>query len=403
VIPAHYQFDTFHGKRIHLGVTGSIAAYKALDLTRAFLHLHLQVGATLTASAQKFVTELSFSALGAEPLYSGMFASGANFDHLEPSVADAFIIAPATANILAKMAHGLADDLLSCQILAFPGPVLVAPAMNPRMWNAPATRHNWAILGERGVIRIEPDCGNVACGDTGQGRLAPMDEIFVRTLAALSPQDLRGKKIMLTLGPTREYFDKARFWSNPSTGTMGAAIAVAATLRGAEVTAITGPVDIRLPSMINKIPVITARDMFQAASDIFPSQDIGCFTAAVADYRPPACPAGKYKKNGQPLSLSFESNPDILATLSRSKKTGQQTIGFAAEAQDLERNAALKLDKKNLDLIIANPIDESGSGFASATNRVVVMDRHGRKESWPQLPKTEIAWRIWDWISMNTP
>ncbi len=403
MIPAHYQFDTFHGKRIHLGVTGSIAAYKALDLTRAFLHLHLQVGATLTASAQKFVTELSFSALGAEPLYSGMFASGANFDHLEPSVADAFIIAPATANILAKMAHGLADDLLSCQILAFPGPVLVAPAMNPRMWNAPATRHNWVILGERGVIRIEPDCGNVACGDTGQGRLAPMDEIFVRTLAALSPQDLRGKKIMLTLGPTREYFDKARFWSNPSTGTMGAAIAVAAALRGAEVTAITGPVDIRLPSMINKIPVITARDMFQAASDIFPSQDIGCFTAAVADYRPPACPAGKYKKNGQPLSLSFESNPDILATLSRSKKTGQQTIGFAAEAQDLERNAALKLDKKNLDLIIANPIDESGSGFASATNRVVVMDRHGRKESWPQLPKTEIAWRIWDWISMNTP
>lgn len=403
MIPAHYQFDTFHGKRIHLGVTGSIAAYKALDLTRAFLHLHLQVGATLTASAQKFVTELSFSALGAEPLYSGMFASGANFDHLEPSVADAFIIAPATANILAKMAHGLADDLLSCQILAFPGPVLVAPAMNPRMWNAPATRYNWAILGERGMIRIEPDCGNVACGDTGQGRLAPMDEIFVRTLAALSPQDLRGKKIMLTLGPTREYFDKARFWSNPSTGTMGAAIAVAAALRGAEVTAITGPVDIRLPSMINKIPVITARDMFQAASDIFPSQDIGCFTAAVADYRPPACPAGKYKKNGQPLSLSFESNPDILATLSRSKKTGQQTIGFAAEAQDLERNAALKLDKKNLDLIIANPIDESGSGFASATNRVVVMDRHGRKESWPQLPKTEIAWRIWDWISMNTP
>ncbi|MGE4441016.1 MAG: bifunctional phosphopantothenoylcysteine decarboxylase/phosphopantothenate--cysteine ligase CoaBC [Desulfomicrobium sp.] len=403
MIPTHYQFDTFHGKRIHLGVTGSIAAYKALDLTRAFLHLHLQVGATLTASAQKFVTELSFSALGAEPLYTGMFASGANFDHLEPSVADAFIIAPATANILAKMAHGLADDLLSCQILAFPGPVLVAPAMNPRMWSAPATRHNWELLGARGVIRIEPDCGNVACGDTGQGRLAPMDEIFVRTLAALSPQDLRGKRVMLTLGPTREYFDKARFWSNPSSGTMGAAIAIAAALRGAEVTAITGPVDIRLPSMIKKIPVITARDMFQAASDIFPSQDIGCFTAAVADYRPPACPSGKYKKNGQPLSISFETNPDILATLSCAKKTGQQTIGFAAEAQDLERNAALKLDKKNLDLIVANPIDETGSGFASVTNRVVVMDRYGRKESWPQLPKTEIAWRIWDWISMNTP
>ena len=403
MIPAHYQFDTFHGKRIHLGVTGSIAAYKALDLTRAFLHLHLRVGVTLTSAAQKFVTELSFGALGAEPLYTSMFAQGADFDHLEPSVADAFVIVPATANILAKMAHGIADDLLSCQILAYPGPVLAAPAMNPRMWSAQATRHNWATLGERGVIRIAPDCGSVACGDTGQGRLAAMEEIFIRTLAALSPQDLRGKKIMLTLGPTREYFDKARFWSNPSSGVMGACLAIAAALRGAEVTAITGPVDIALPSMIRRIPVGTAREMFEAACDIFPSQDMGCFTAAVADYRPPACPEGKFKKNGQGLSLTFESNPDILATLSSGKKPHQQTIGFAAEAQNLEDNAAKKLVHKNLDLIVANPIDESGSGFASSTNRVLVMDRHGRKESWPQLPKTEIAWRIWDWISMNTP
>jgi len=403
VIPAHYQFDTFHGKRIHLGITGSIAAYKALDLTRAFLHLHLQVGVTLTESARKFVTELSFGALGADPLYTDMFAGGADFDHLEPSVADAFLVVPATANIIAKMSCGIADDLLSCQLLAYPGPVLVAPAMNPRMWSAPATRRNWSVLGERGITRIEPECGNVACGDTGQGRLAALDEIFVHTLAALSPQDLRGKKIMLTLGPTREYFDKARFWSNPSSGIMGASLAVAAALRGAEVTAVTGPVDIALPSMIKRVPVVTARDMFEAATDIFPSQDIGCFTAAVADFRPPSCPMGKYKKNGEPLSLTFESNPDILATLSTAKKSWQQTIGFAAESQDLEHNAALKLRKKNLDLLIANPIDEAGAGFAAATNRVLVMDRHGRKEAWPQLPKTEIAWRIWDWISMNTP
>ena len=403
MIPAHYQFDTFHGKRIHLGITGSIAAYKALDLTRAFLHLHLQVGVTLTESARKFVTELSFGALGADPLYTDMFAGGADFDHLEPSVADAFLVVPATANIIAKMSCGIADDLLSCQLLAYPGPVLVAPAMNPRMWSAPATRRNWSVLGERGITRIEPECGNVACGDTGQGRLAALDEIFVHTLAALSPQDLRGKKIMLTLGPTREYFDKARFWSNPSSGIMGASLAVAAALRGAEVTAVTGPVDIALPSMIKRVPVVTARDMFEAATDIFPSQDIGCFTAAVADFRPPSCPMGKYKKNGEPLSLTFESNPDILATLSTAKKSWQQTIGFAAESQDLEHNAALKLRKKNLDLLIANPIDEAGAGFAAATNRVLVMDRHGRKEAWPQLPKTEIAWRIWDWISMNTP
>jgi phosphopantothenoylcysteine decarboxylase/phosphopantothenate--cysteine ligase len=403
VIPAHYQFDTFHGKRIHLGITGSIAAYKALDLTRAFLQLHLQVGVTLTESARKFVTDLSFGALGADPLYTDMFAGGADFDHLEPSVADAFLVVPATANIIAKMSCGIADDLLSCQLLAYAGPVLVAPAMNPRMWSAPATRRNWSVLCERGITRIEPECGNVACGDTGQGRLAALDEIFVHTLAALSPQDLRGKKIMLTLGPTREYFDKARFWSNPSSGIMGASLAVAAALRGAEVTAVTGPVDIALPSMIKRVPVVTARDMFEAATDIFPSQDVGCFTAAVADFRPPSCPMGKYKKNGEPLSLTFESNPDILATLSTAKKSWQQTIGFAAESQDLEHNAALKLRKKNLDLLIANPIDEAGAGFAAATNRVLVMDRHGRKEAWPQLPKTEIAWRIWDWISMNTP
>lgn len=403
MIPAHYQFDTFHGKRVHLGVTGSIAAYKALDLTRAFLHLHLQVGVTLTDSARKFVTDLSFAALGADPLYTDLFAHGANFDHLEPSVADVFIVAPATANIMAKMAHGIADDLLSCQLLAYPGPILVAPAMNPRMWSAPATRVNWITLGQRGIVGIEPECGSVACGDTGQGRLACLDEIFIHLLAALSPQDLRGRKIMITLGPTHEYFDQARFWSNPSTGVMGACLAVAAALRGAEVTAITGPVDIALPSMIRRIPVVTARDMFEAAADVFPSQDIGCFAAAVADFRPPASPTGKFKKSGQPLSLTFEPNADILATLSTAKKPEQQTIGFAAESQDLEANARLKLGRKNLDLIVANPIDEPGAGFASSTNRVVVMDRHGRQESWPLLPKTEVAWRIWDWISMNTP
>jgi len=403
VIPAHYLFDTFHGKRVHLGVTGSIAAYKALDLTRAFLRLNIQVGATLTESARRFVTDLSFGALGADPLFTDMFTSGADFDHLEPAVADAFVVAPATANILAKMAHGLADDLLSCQLLAYPGPVLAAPAMNPRMWSAPATRHNWEVLGQRGVVRIEPECGDVACGDTGQGRLAPIEEIFIRTLAALSPQDMRGKKVMLTLGPTREYFDRVRFWSNPSTGTMGACLAIAAALRGAEVTVVTGPVDLPLPAMIRRIPVTSAREMFEAAGDVFPSQDIGCFTAAVADFRPPACELGKFKKGGAPLALTFEPNPDILATLSGSKKPGQVTIGFAAEAQDLERNAAGKLERKNLDLIVANPVDEAGAGFATPTNRVLVMDRHGRRESWPQLPKTEIAWRIWDWILMNTP
>ncbi len=401
MIPEHYFFNTFHGKRIQIGVTGSVAAYKALELARAFLRLEMRVGVTLTESARQFVTQLSFASLGADPVQTSLFSSGADYDHLEPSVADAFVVAPATANMLAKMACGLADDILSCQLLAYGGPVVVAPAMNPRMWAAPATRANLETLARRGVVCVPPDCGNVACGDFGQGRLAPLDEIFVHAISALAPQDLRGKKIMLTLGPTHEYFDPARFWSNPSSGLMGAALAVSAALRGAEVTAVTGPTAISLPSIVNRIPVVSARQMLEAAADCFPQQDIGCFTAAVADFRPPQCLTEKYKKDGQPLSLTFEPNPDILATLSLAKKPGQQTIGFAAEAQQLEANARAKLQRKNLDMIIANPINEQGAGFGTTTNRVLVMDRHGRQESWPQLPKTEIAWRIWDWICMN--
>lgn len=402
MIPEHYLFDTFHGKRIHLGVTGSIAAYKALELTRAFLQLHIRVGATLTASAQQFITPLSLSALGADPLYTDLFAEGENFNHLEPGSADAFVVAPATANILAKMSHGLADDILSCQLLAFPGPVVLAPAMNPRMWANPATQGNIHTLMERGARLVGPVGGHVACGDTGTGRLAELDEIFIHTLAALAPQDLAGQRIMLTLGPTREFFDKVRFWSNPSTGYMGASLAVAAALRGAHVTAIHGPIAIKLPSLIQTVPVVSARDMFAAAQDIFPSQDIGCFTAAVADFRPPTCAQGKFKKGGQGLSLDFEPNPDILASLSTTKKAHQRTIGFAAEVENLTSNAALKLAKKQLDLLIANPIDEIGSGFASSTNHVFVCDRFGRQEWWPTLPKPEIAWRIWDWILLNT-
>lgn len=400
MIPSHYQFDTFHGKRIHLGVTGSIAAFKALELTRAFLRQNLQVGVTLTSAAREFVTPLSFQALGAEPLYTDLFTQGQDYDHLEPSCADAFVIAPATANILAKMTHGLADDLLSTQLLAYAGPVVAAPAMNPRMWSAPPTRQNWQTLKDRGVIPVEPDCGPVACGDNGQGRLAGLDEIFIRTLAALSPQDLKGRRIMVTLGPTREYFDDARFWSNPSTGTMGACLAVAAAVRGADVSAICGPCSIALPDMIRRIPVTSAREMFAAAQDIFPNQDIGCFTAAVADFRPPSM-AGKFKKGSSPLALQFETNPDILATLSTAKRDHQLTIGFAAESTELAANAAAKLNRKNLDMIVANPIGQPGAGFATPTNTVLVLDRFGRKESWPQLPKTEIAWRIWDWICMN--
>lgn len=401
MIPNHYLFDTFHGKRIHLGITGSIAAYKALELTRAFLQLHLQTSVTLTASAQEFIRPLSFTAVGAYPVYSGMFAPGTDFDHLEPSSADALLVAPATANIIAKAAHGIADDLLSCQILAFPGPILIAPAMNPRMWSSSATQQNVATLLSRGVRFIMPAEGKVACGDTGTGKLAAVEDIFLHTLRAITPQDLAGKKVMLTLGPTREYFDRARFWSNPSTGIMGACLAISAALRGAEVTAICGPISLKLPDFIKTISVTSAREMFTAAQDTFPGQDIGCFTAAVADFRPPQCQLGKFKKSGEPLTLTFDANPDILATLSIRKASHQITIGFAAEAQDLHDNATSKLVRKNLDLIVANPITSAHAGFGSSTNQVFLFDKHGREESWPILPKTEVAWRVWDWISQN--
>lgn len=403
MIPEHYFFDTFHGKRIHLGVTGSIAAYKALDLLRAFLRLDIQVGVTLTDAGKQFVAPLSFSSLGAGPVHTNIVSSQAPFAHLEPAVADTFLVAPATANILAKMTHGIADEILSCQLLAYGGPVLVAPAMNPRMWAAPATQYNWQTLLGRGVQGIGPDSGQVACGDLGQGKMSGIDKVFIATLRSLAPQDLHGLKIMLTVGPTQEYFDSARFWSNPSTGTMGAALAVAAALRGAEVTVVHGPMSLVWPDFVVTVPVTSAREMFAAVQDIFSSQDIGCFTAAVADFYPPPCPRAKYKKDGSSLTLTFETNPDILATMSRSKKTNQRTIGFAAEAENLRENARAKLVQKNLDLLVANPIGTAEAGFASATNQVLILDRFGREEQWPLLKKTEIAWRIWDWMLMNTP
>lgn len=397
MIPEYYFFDTFRGKRVHLGVTGSVAAFKALDLLRALVRLNIQVGVTLTDGARKFITDMCFGALGADPVHTQLFSS-AGYDHLEPSVADAFVVAPATANILAKMAHGLADDLLSCQLLAYAGPTLVAPAMNPRMWSAAATQDNWRTLMQRGVRPVSPGSGKVACGESGTGRMAEVHEIFFQVMSALAPQDLAGQRIMLTVGPTREYFDLARFWSNPSSGMMGASLAVCAAMRGAEVTVIQGPVDVTLPAGIQVVPVVSAREMFAAAQDIFPSQHIGCFAAAVADFRPPPCSQSKFKKSGAGLSIEFEPNPDILATLSTAKKPGQITIGFAAEAENLTTYATQKLERKNLDVLVANPIHEPGAGFGSPTNRVLVFDRYGRHEAWPVLPKTEVAWRIWDWI-----
>lgn len=405
----HYAFAGFMGKRVHLGVTGSIAAFKALDLLRALLSADCIVSACLTESAARFVTPLSFEALGASPVYGGMFdgAPGqeTSFGHLEPGqIADAMLIAPVSANTMAKLAFGLADDMLSCQALAFSGPKLVAPAMNPRMWEAPATRRNWDTLGQLGFVRIPPASGDVACGDTGSGRLATLEAMLTATLKAISPQDLAGRKVLVALGPTREPWDAVRFWSNPSSGTMGACMAMAAHLRGADVTVVAGPTALTFPDTVSVVPVTTAQQMHDACADLWPSMDIGCLTAAVADYRPVPFGDGKFKKQssgGPGLTVKFSANPDILKGLGAAKRDGQRLIGFAAESGDPKEEAARKLAAKNLDLIAANDISRPGAGFGVPTNRMFVLDRHGRRETWPQLPKTEVAWRLWDHLLLD--
>ncbi len=400
---SYLEFKTFAGRRVHLGACGSIAVYKALELTRLLQKTGVSLGATLTDAAAKFVTPLSFEALGAYPVHSSMFnVPGEPFGHLEPGQnGHVMAIVPASANILAKMAHGMADDMLSTQILAFDGPVVVAPAMNPRMWNAPATRENWAKLKERGLDCIEPGSGSMACGDEGTGRLAEVPEIYCRILRALAPNDLTGRKVLVTLGPTREPYDAVRFWSNPSSGTMGAAIAVAAWMRGAEVSVVRGPSNVLLPEPIRTVDVKTAQEMYDACHDIWPMCDTACLSAAVADFRPVRIGDHKLKKSTVQgdLQVRFESNEDILKSLGACKKNGQFLIGFAAETEDLPENMQRKLESKNLNLIVGNRINKPDSGFGVPTNEVSVLNAEGRFESWPSLPKTEVAWRIWDFVS----
>lgn len=398
---SHLAFTGFLGKRLQLGVCGSIAAYKALDLVRMFRDTGADVGATLTEGATQFVAPLSFEALGASPVHTVMYPVGDDvFGHLTPGeAADAFLIAPATATALARLANGLADDMLSCQALAFPHPLVIAPAMNPRMWNNVATKENWAKLNARGHICIEPACGRTACMEEGRGRLADLDTIYLYGLKALTPQDMAGKTVMLTLGPTREQWDGVRFWSNPSSGTMGASFAVAAWLRGATVHAICGPATPWLPSAITRHNVISANDMFTAANDLWETMDIGIFTAAVADYSPVPFGEEKFKKqDGEDLTVTFTRTQDILQTIGARKKATQRIIGFAAETSQMQERAQEKRKKKNADMIVGNIVGRPDSGFQSATNEVFVVDANGRQEEWPVQPKQEVAWRVLDWL-----
>lgn len=408
MFPSHLKFPIHHGARVQLGVTGSIAAYKALELLRIFHELELIVGVTLTKAATQFVTPLSFGALGADHVYTSMWdGADSAFGHLEPAQeARCLVIAPATANTIAKLAHGIADEILSTQALAFEGPLLLAPAMNPRLWDAKATQANLAILRERNVTVLEPASGMMACGEKGKGRLATLPDIAAHVLRSLTPQDMSGTNVLVTLGPTREFFDPARYWSNPSTGIMGAALALAAWLRGAHVTVVHGPVDLWFPDSFRLIPVQTAREMFSSCVDLWPSQDIGLMTAAVSDFSPVSYGPEKFKKsslNEGEFQIDFTANPDILRTLGESKTHRQKLLGFCAETSNLAAHAAQKLKDKNCDVMVANSIVSSGSGFGSETNKVFVVDAVGRSEQWPTLTKCEVAWRLLEWMTHLLP
>ncbi|MDE5831403.1 MAG: bifunctional phosphopantothenoylcysteine decarboxylase/phosphopantothenate--cysteine ligase CoaBC [Desulfovibrio sp.] len=397
--------EIFANKKVHLGVCGSVACYKAAELLRLLRKIGVSVSVTLTEAAKKFISPALFASLGADPVYDKLFDDEDIFAHLRPGqAADAFVVAPATANILAKMTAGIADDTLSCQLLAYNKPVLIAPAMNPRMLAHPATKANIRLLHQRGYRIIESAEGETACGESGKGRLAEIEEIFLNILKALSPKDLSGKKVLVTLGPTREYWDGVRFISNPSSGKMGAALATAAWLRGAFVTAIVGPcADIFLPAGVYKLEVESAEEMLAEAEAAWPDADYGIFSAAVCDFAPEERMTNeKIPKSAAPSAIKIKRTPDIIGTLAAGKSAEQKVLGFAAQiaaSDDELRDLALaKLRAKNMDLIAANRVDGEEGAFGADESALLVWDQSGRTESWPRQSKAASAWDLCSWL-----
>lgn len=398
------SFSALKGRRLHLGVCGSVAAYKAVEIMRALQKAGVAVSVTLTEAAARFISPLTFEALGADPVYTRMFDrdDGTRFGHLQPGrTAEAMLIAPATAATLARLASGMADDMLAAQALAFPGPVVIAPAMNPEMWRHPATQHNVKLLAERGCVFVSPVSGSVACGDTGEGRLAEPEDILLAAAQSLLPQDMAGLTVLVTLGPTWESWDGVRVWTNRSTGRMGAALAWAACLRGAVVHALAGPGAPRLPGKVHRQDVESASDMFESAKALWPVIDVGLFAAAVADFHPVSLGREKFKKRDADggFSVSFVPGPDILATLAADNEAGRKILGFAAETSGLENAARDKLRRKKAHLMAGNLVGGADSGFATCTNRMFVCDCRGREEQWPVMSKEDVAWRLLDWLS----
>ncbi|MGH9540389.1 MAG: bifunctional phosphopantothenoylcysteine decarboxylase/phosphopantothenate--cysteine ligase CoaBC [Terriglobales bacterium] len=403
--------------KIVLGVSGGIAAYKAAELARLFQQAGFPVQAVLTRAAQEFIRPLTFAALTGQKVITDLFdpalaaAAGepapqavSAIEHIEAAqTAAALVVAPATAHVLAKFAHGLADDFLTTLYLATPAPVILAPAMNLEMWRHPATQANLETLRRRPRhVLVEPGAGYLACGMIGEGRLADLDAIVAATRAALAASakdgDLAGRTVLITAGPTREAVDPVRYFSNRSSGKMGFALAAAAAGRGARVVLIAGPATAPPPEApgIELIRVTTAAEMAEAALGRFESADLAILAAAVADYRPVAPAARKIKKTADRLRLELEPTPDILAAFGRLKKRGQVLVGFAAETGPPVAAAREKLGAKGADLIVANDVSRAGVGFDADENQVVLVGANGREQALERAPKPQIAEQILD-------
>ena len=393
---------TLQGKSVVLGLSGGIASYKGAELVRALVKDNARVRVIMTRGAQEFVTPLTLQTLSGSPVATDTFdlTQESEIGHIQlADSADVLVVAPATANVIAKLAHGIADDLLTTVALATRAPIVVAPAMNVNMYRNPVVQENLERLRRRGVRLVAPEEGLLACGYDGPGRLASELALLEGIKAALTPQSLDGERVLVTAGPTREAIDPVRFVSNRSSGKMGFAVAASALRRGAEVVLVTGPTALEAPPGIERVPVTTAAEMREAVLGREPWATVVVMTAAVADYRVANPARQKIKKNDSTLSLTLERTGDILSEVGARRRPDRLLVGFAAETDHGVEHARRKLREKRLDLIVLNDVSQEDAGFDVDTNRVWLIGSEGETEGWPLLDKDEVAERLMERVA----
>lgn len=387
-------------KHIVLGVTGSIAAYKIASLASMLVKKKADVTVIMTPNATNFINPITFETLTGNKCLVDTFDRNFEFQVEHVSLAkqtDVLLVAPASADVIAKAAHGIADDMLTTTLLACTCPKIFAPAMNTAMYRNPIVQDNMRVLEHYGMEVIDPASGYLACGDTGEGKMPEPETLYEYIVKALTPKDMEGKKVLVTAGPTQEKIDPVRYISNHSTGKMGYAIARAAMMRGADVTLVSGKVNLPSPMGVRVVPVVSAADMALAVKEAAPEQDIIIKAAAVADYRPSVTADEKLKKKDEELSIELERTEDILGYLGAHRREGQFLCGFSMETENMVENSRTKLEKKNIDMIVANNLKEEGAGFGTDTNVVTLLTKDDMVEL-PLLSKEEVADKLLDYI-----